>query len=120
MVQKDETLNGYVLFIAKVREFETALTGGKSPADVSREERKEIMKTAITKAVQWCINHAILKPFLERNGSEVINMLFGEWNLEDALVVEREEGREEGHEEVARNALREGVPMEIIQSLATR
>ncbi|MDR1636374.1 MAG: hypothetical protein LBR93_03465 [Treponema sp.] len=37
----------------------------------------------------------ILKGFLERNGSEVVNMLFGEWKLEDALVVEREEGREE-------------------------
>jgi predicted transposase YdaD len=64
-------------------------------------------------------------------------MLFGEWKLEDALVVEREEGREEGLErgrveglergleeglergrtEIARNALGEGVPMEIIQKI---
>jgi hypothetical protein len=117
MVQKNETLSGYVQFIAKVREFETALSGGKKPADVSREDRKDMMKTAITQAVQWCIDHNILKPFLERNGSEVINMLFGEWNLEDALVVEREEGREERETEIAKNALGEGVSVEIIRKI---
>jgi predicted transposase YdaD len=62
-------------------------------------------------------------------------MLFGEWKLEDALVVEREEGREEGlekgREEVARNALTKGasvefiseitgLPAEIIRNLANR
>jgi hypothetical protein len=40
----------------------------------------------------------VLKGFFEKNGSEVINMLFDEWKLEDALVVEREEGIEEGIE----------------------
>ncbi|MDR1251322.1 MAG: hypothetical protein LBK62_04055 [Treponema sp.] len=113
MVHKDETLSGYVLFIAKVREFEGRLSGGKNPADVSREDRKAIIETAITRAVQWCIGNNILKEFLERNSSEVINMLFDEWKLEDALVVEREEGREE----VAKNALGEGVSVEIIQKI---
>jgi hypothetical protein len=117
MVQKNETLRGYVLFIAKVREFETALSCGKNLADVSRDERKEIMKTAITKAVQWSIDHNILKPFLEKNGSEVINMLFGEWKLEDALVVEREEGREEGREEIAKNALAKGASVQFISEI---
>jgi hypothetical protein len=130
LVQKDETLNGYVLFIAKVREFETALSGGKKTADLSR---KELIETAITQAVHWCIDHNILKPFLERNGSEVVNMLFGEWKLEDALVVEREEGREEGleeglerglergrergREEIAKNALAKGLPVEMIREI---
>jgi predicted transposase YdaD len=48
-------------------------------------------------------------------------MLFGEWKLEDALVVEREEGREEGLErgrvEIAKNALGEGVSVEFIQKI---
>ena len=64
-------------------------------------------------------------------------MLFNEWNLEEALEVEheegfeegrevgleagleagREEGLEEGVEKVARNALAEGVSMEIIQKI---
>jgi hypothetical protein len=42
----------------------------------------------------------ILKDFLRENATEVINMLFAEWKLEDALVVERKEGREEGHDEI--------------------
>jgi predicted transposase YdaD len=44
-------------------------------------------------------------------------MLFDEWKLEDALVVEREEGREEGLEEVAKNALGEGASVEFIQKI---
>jgi predicted transposase YdaD len=44
-------------------------------------------------------------------------MLMTEWKLEDALVVEREEGREEGREEIARNALTAGLPMETIQKI---
>jgi predicted transposase YdaD len=55
--------------------------------------------------------------FGEENGSEVINMLFDEWKLEDALVVEREEGREERDAEIAKNALREGLPVEFIQKI---
>jgi predicted transposase YdaD len=52
-------------------------------------------------------------------------MLFGEWNLEEALVVEREEGIEEGIErglergrvEIAKNALGEGATVEFIQKI---
>jgi hypothetical protein len=128
-VEKDETLSGYVMFIGKVREFESGLSGDKGAGDISREERKEIIEAAITQAVEWCIANNILKEFFEQNGSEVINMVFGEWKLEDALVVEREEGREEGleeglakgheegREEIARNALGEGLPVEIIQKI---
>jgi predicted transposase YdaD len=48
-------------------------------------------------------------------------MLFGEWKLEDALVVEREEGlergREENREEVAKNALTKGASVEFISEI---
>jgi hypothetical protein len=117
MVQKNETLSGYVRFIAKAREFEAALSEGKNPADLSRDDRKAIMETAITQAVRWCIDHVILKPFLEQNGSEVVNMLFGEWKLEEALVVEREEGREEREVEIAKNALIKGASVEFISEI---
>jgi hypothetical protein len=95
-VERSEALRGYVRFIGKVREYEGDLTKGRRPGEIPRDERRKVMKTAITKGVQWCISRDILKGFFERNGSEVINMLFDEWKLEDALVVEREEGREEG------------------------
>jgi predicted transposase YdaD len=48
-------------------------------------------------------------------------MLAAEWKLEDALVVERMEGREEGIEEgvtnVAINALSEGMSMDVVQRI---
>jgi predicted transposase/invertase (TIGR01784 family) len=79
----------------------------------------------------------MIKQFLETHSAEVLNMLMTEWNLEDALVVEREEGREEGWEkgleqgrekgleqgrgerdiEVAKNALKEGASLEFIQKI---
>jgi predicted transposase/invertase (TIGR01784 family) len=48
-------------------------------------------------------------------------MLLTEWNTEEAKVVWREEGREEGivkgREEVARNALAKGIPIELIHDI---
>ena len=56
-------------------------------------------------------------------------MLLEEWNIEDAKVVWREEGREDGLEEglvkginkskieIARNALAEGFTPEIVQKI---
>ena len=52
-------------------------------------------------------------------------MLASEWNMETALEVEREEGLERGLEkgreekgmEIARNALAEGLPVEMIQKI---
>jgi hypothetical protein len=117
VIRRCEKLDGYSAFIARVRECEAEIAGGGKPQKLTEDEKKEAMK----KAVQWCIAHNILKSFLETHGSEVVNMLMTEWKLEDALVVEREEGREEGREErgveVARNALAEGLPAEVIQKI---
>jgi len=43
--------------------------------------------------------------------------LTAKWNWDDALAVRYEEGREKGQEEVALNALKEGLPIEIIQKI---
>ncbi|MDR3160539.1 MAG: hypothetical protein LBU28_02875, partial [Spirochaetaceae bacterium] len=67
----------------------------------SREE-------AIKAAIKECINQDILKEFLETHGTEVTSMLFTEWNLEDALAVEREEGWEEGRQEGLEEGLEKG------------
>jgi hypothetical protein len=80
-----QTLAQYSAFIAKMREYEKA--------KYTREE-------AVKKAVTYCKNHAILSEFLDKNASEVLNMLMTEWNWDDALAVRFEEGREEGREEL--------------------
>jgi predicted transposase/invertase (TIGR01784 family) len=62
---------------------------------------------------------------LEKNATEVINMLMTEWNWDDALAVRYEEGMEEGMEKgqenergkIARNALAEGIPIEQIRKI---
>jgi predicted transposase YdaD len=58
---------------------------------------------------------------MEQNGTEVMNMLITEWNMEDALAVRYEEGKEEGweagHEKIARNALAEGASVEFVQRI---
>jgi len=106
IVQRCKTLNGYCAFIGKVREYENE--------GYSLEE-------AIRKAVTYCRDHDILKEFLEANAKEVMTMLLTEWNLDDARQVWYEEGiekgREEGLEETARNALAQGLSIEIVQKI---
>ena len=84
IVRRCKTLEGYSTFIAAIREYERE---GKT-----RDE-------AIKRAVKDCIEHNILKDFLETHATEVMNMLITEWNWDDAFAIQWEEGREEGLEE---------------------
>jgi predicted transposase/invertase (TIGR01784 family) len=109
LLQKSGTLGGYSFFIEKIREFEKTMP------------REEAMQSAI----KYCIDNNILKSFLETQGSEVLNMLLTEWNIEEAKEVwweeakeeGREEGKEEGKMEIARNAFAEGATIEFIQKI---
>jgi hypothetical protein len=94
IIRRCKTLAGYRAFVEKVREYEGE---GKS-----REE-------AITGAIRECINRNILKEFLESHSREVMNMLMTEWNWDDALAVQREEGWFEGREEGREEGLEEGL-----------
>lgn len=86
IIRRCKTLASYSAFIAKVRDYEDR---GKS--------REEALKLAI----KDCIKQNILKEFLETHSTEVMNMLLTEWNWDDALAVQREEGLEEGRQEAA-------------------
>ena len=94
IVKQCETLDGYVEFVHKVRENE------KSGMD---------LLAAITNAVKGCIDEGILKEFLERHSSEVINMLTMEWDDDLEKSVIREEGREEGIEEGIVKGIEKGI-----------
>jgi hypothetical protein len=84
VVQRCETLSGYVRFVEKVR--------------VNRKTEPDLKK-AITKAVNDCIEEGILEDFLKSHSSEVSNMLTTEWNAEKAMEVRAQEAREEGLEQ---------------------
>ncbi len=51
---------------------------------------------AITLAIKDCRKEGILSNFVQRHGSEAVNMLFTQFNMEDALEVNYEEGFEDG------------------------
>jgi len=106
IVKRCKTLAGYSAFVAKVRAYEREIG-----------DKTEAMKQAI----KYCRDHDILKEFLEKNATEVMNMLITEWNLEDAKKVwyeeGREEGREEGLEKVARNAIAQGASLDFVQKI---
>ena len=104
IVKKCEALNDYARFIDKVREY---------------QKEKLDLETALAKAAEYCIKNDIMADFLESHASEVLNMFTVEWNLEDAMRVSKQEGREEGIDTSAdiMRALLKKVP---IDDIATR
>jgi len=88
-----KTLDNYSIFIDKIREYQkNGLTLEKS----------------FKNTIEYCIENNILKNFLETHNSEAFNMIFTEWNWDDALEVAREEGREDGLEEGRQEGRQEG------------
>ena len=98
------------------------------------------LEEAVKEAIKYCQRRGILKEFLEKHSSEVFNMLYQEWNLDDALAVAREEafddGIVEGHAQgiaeeqkrsfiriteekhtIARNALAKGSTPEFVHEI---
>ncbi|MDR1812060.1 MAG: hypothetical protein LBQ87_04480 [Candidatus Fibromonas sp.] len=80
LANRSTLLKGYENFIYLVREY--AKTMDRS--------------SAIIQAIDDCIRGDMLKSFLERNASEVCNMLFGRWDWDVAKEVWQEEAREDG------------------------
>ncbi len=82
--------------------------------------------TAITQAIDDCISKKIMTDFLLEHGSEVVNMLFTEFNMEDALEVRgaekfaegkgvgHKEGKEEGLRILIESYLEDSVSSDII------
>lgn len=64
---------------------------------------------AITKSIEVCRKQGWLKDFLDKHSSEVENMLFTQFNLEDAKEVWEEEARETGMERGLQEGLQKGL-----------
>jgi len=84
ILKRSETLDGYSIFIDKIREY---------------QKQEKSLEKAGRSAINYCIKNNILKDYLEANASEVLNMLFGEWDKEEYLEVACEEAREAGMEQ---------------------
>jgi len=81
MANRSATLDGYETFIAEIN---------------CNLANKMNLTEAIRLAIKTCVNKNILVNFLREHSSEVENMIFGEWNWDDALAVRYEEGFETG------------------------
>lgn len=66
---------------------------------------------AIIQAMEDCVHQGILVEFVREHGSEALNMLFTEFNMEDALDVRYEEGVEKGIEEGIEKGIEKGIEL---------
>ena len=80
IVKRSRSLAEYSWFVGRIR---------ANQADGLTQEE------AIKQAIEYGIEHDIMKEFLETHGSEVSNMLLSGWNMDEALAVSKEEGFEE-------------------------
>jgi predicted transposase/invertase (TIGR01784 family) len=96
--RKSKSLRDYAAFIGRIKE---------------NRARRLALDEAIQEAVTYCVRHGIMKTYLENNASEVMNLLFTEFNMDDAKKVWFEEGVETGIEkgvtETAIKMLRKGL-----------
>ncbi len=93
LIQKSKSLKEYSLFVHMVN---VGIREGLAFGE------------AVTKAIRYCIAHDIMGEFLSKHGSEVENMLFTEWNMDEALAVTAEEARAAGRIEGERSGLEKG------------
>ena len=84
LLKKCKTLDSYSFFIDKIRE---------------HLKEKKSLEEAVDLAVEYCINKNILKKYLQEHRSEVFNMIFGEYNREIDISVNRKEAWEGGRAE---------------------
>jgi predicted transposase YdaD len=93
LLARSKALSDYATFVEIIRGYEAQ--------SLSREE-------AIEKAVYNCARDGIMETYLEVRGSEVMNMLITEFDVEEYYKVGREEGREEGLEKGREEGLEKG------------
>lgn len=97
ILEKSSTLNEYSYFVHLVREYQEQFK--------NKIEKSKLLEYSIKKAIETCINHDVLNDFLKSNGSEVINMLSTEFNLDTAKEVWQQEAFENGVEQSIINFL---------------
>lgn len=70
---------------------------------------------AITRAIQDCIKTGIFAEFVQKHGSEAVNMLFTQFNLEDAKKIWYEEAFEDGEEQGLATGRSQGKILSVIE-----
>ncbi|MBQ5734114.1 MAG: hypothetical protein IIV51_01895, partial [Lachnospiraceae bacterium] len=85
LLEKCRPLKEYMIFINKVREYS--------------DDKGVDIKTAITNAIDYCIEENIMREFLIKHKAEVFSVCITEFDEKIYEAELREEAREEGREE---------------------
>lgn len=83
ILKECQPLYEYSWFVQKVKEYTKKLPDRDA---------------AIEQAIRDCIQAGIFKEFVRKHGSEAVNMLFTQFNMEDAKKIWQEEAYEDGEE----------------------
>ena len=103
LMKKCKYLNEYSFFVDRVKK-------GKATG--------LSLDNAVKAAVKYCMEHNVMKEYLEENAKEVFTMARLEWNLDDAKAAWREEAMEEGMLSAIRN-LMESMKWTVDQAMDT-
>ena len=87
-------MDSYSRFIDKIREYQKEYQW-KYP---DKDKKKKLLDKAFRSTINYCIRNNILKDFLKKHGSEVLSMLYAEYDPEVEMRAVREEALEEGEE----------------------
>jgi hypothetical protein len=91
MLQKSTSLDGYAIFVAKIREYQAEFAATETP--------QKALDKAMRKAIQYCKAHGILLDFLQDHEQEVINMKTLEFDMDTAIEAKGEEVWEEAQQQ---------------------
>ena len=102
-LQKCRPMYEYSWFIQRIKDYQT--DGWSRDA-------------AITQAVKDCQKEGVLVEFIKKHGSEVANMLYTQWNWDDAMAVEREEAYAEGVSQGIAQGIAQGMAQGVSQGIS--
>lgn len=103
ILEQCRPLYEYSWFIQKIKDYISAGLG--------RDD-------AITLAVKDCEYEGIMSDFVREHGSEAVNMLFTQFNMEDALEANYEEGYEDGVQAGAKRGALQKLMQQVCNKIA--
>ncbi|MDO5406094.1 MAG: hypothetical protein Q4F28_02045 [Eubacteriales bacterium] len=102
ILEECQTLYEYSCFMQEIRD--------RTDAGLSLDE-------AIQEAMEVCVKRGIMVEFIREHGTEVRNMLYTQFNLEDAKEVWEEEAMERGRTQGLEQGLKQGKWITLVKNI---
>lgn len=102
--QKSYVLNGYCIFVEKIREYEAKMELDK----------------AIDKAIQECIRDGIMSDFFREHEGEIKKVIKLDFSHERLIEFAKEESYQEGHEAGMSIGIEQGIEQKLVDQVAKK